>query len=112
MSEQNIHQEIYERYKHGEVNFATLAREYGVTKERIRQVVAKEEREEHPLRDSIVLIGTFRKQLEEATQGLVGKVDSETMAQYNNLVLCFDDFLNRLRDLDNKKPELTEEKSL
>ena len=96
--------EIYERYTHGEPDLRKLAKEYGVSAERIRKVVLEEERKEHPLRESIAQISEFRNKLEEAAQGMIGRVDNDTLIQYNSLVNDFDAFLNRLRSIDSGTP--------
>lgn len=98
------HEEIYERYLAGETDFRKLGKDYGVTKERIRQVVDKMDTEAHPLRKPISQISSFRSQLEETAQGLIGKVDAETIGQYNDLVIAFDQFVERLKQIDEGSP--------
>ena len=97
------YKEIYERYLTGETDFRKLGNDYGVTRERIRQVVEKMDKAAHPLREPISRISAFRSQLEEASQKLVGKVDSDTISQYNNLVTEFDRFVERLKQIDDGK---------
>ncbi len=94
------HEEIYERYLAGETDFRRLGKDYGVTRERIRQVVDKMDKEAHPLREPISRLCAFRNQLEESAGAIVGKVDADTIGQYNDLVAEFDKFVGRLKQID------------
>ncbi len=95
------HDEIYQRYLDGETDFVKLGREYGVTGERIRQVVEKKLNEQNPIRKPLAQINDCRRYLEDAAKGLIGRIDNDTLTQYNDLVKRFDTFVSKLEALSN-----------
>lgn len=49
-------EEVYQRYLNGETDFKKLGKEYGVTQERIRQAIVKQERIVNPLNQIVALL--------------------------------------------------------
>ena len=91
--------EAYQRYLNGEP-LEKIAKDYGITRERMRQIVKREELKQFPLQEPLEEISRCRSYLEEAAKGLIGKVDNDTMLQYNELVQSFDSFLVKLKELN------------
>lgn len=94
------HEEIYSRFINGETDMNKLGKEYGVTRERIRQVIEKQEHKVHPLRVPIAAISNTRSSLERAAKELIGNVDNDTLCKYNDLIKQFDSMIDRLKDID------------
>lgn len=94
------HGEIYRRYINGETDFYKLAKEYGVTGERIRQVVERKKKqyEEHPLLEAIEILSECEDELRYSTRVIIGRIDGGLLLEYNALV---NDFMNMIENLKN-----------
>ena len=95
-----LSEEIYSRHINGE-DINMLSKEYGVTRERIRQLIEKQEHKAHPLSGAINRIAVSRNNLEQSARDLIGHVDNDTLCKYNDLIKQFDSMIESLRDLDS-----------
>ena len=96
------HGEIYRRYINGETDFRSLGREYGVTGERIRQVVESRGKryKEHPLLEAIEILGECEDELRYSTRVAIGRIDDSLLLKYNALVKDFMGMIEILKNID------------
>lgn len=96
------HGEIYRRYINGETDFRSLGKEYGVTGERIRQVVESRGKKykEHPLLEAVEILSECEDELRYSASVIIGRIDDNLLLKYNTLIKGFMNMIENLKNIN------------